>query len=509
MIASRMGLAIAGAFALGLALILVFDVRRDHAPPSRELVPGLTVADVHELAWPERGIALRRDANGAWAWVEPAALAGPADPRTVDDVLAALRGARWHRRWGDSHIGGPTYATVVIDGATRLALGAPVSRGDMVWLVRDGASYLIDAWVARALAPESLALRVRVPFPDPAAARELRLDGVVLRGTPRALVEPVQLVVAAPLADALEHALGQLAVVALPRGPIVARGPRIQVDAVWVSAGEGACGGGQFAITGTYGPGCADGAAWQAIAAASQALRGGKPAELADPRPVPFEPTQLVLPDATVLEVVKRLRVGDRDADPARVTELLAVLAAPAEVVALPAARPTGELVANAADGSAHVLDLYGTGIVARRGEPVALRIGAGGYALLVRPSAALRDPTVWLEEPTTVASITIDQTTYTRGAVLGEWTRTGPGRDAPAQVERLVELLATLRGRGAPPAGGTKRHEVTLHVVPPTHTDQHTRTLTLSVTPDACIGNGEFLVYHEICAAVDRLVAQ
>jgi len=369
--------------------------------------------------------------------------------------------------------------------------------------------YLIDAWVARALVPEPLALRVRVPFPDPASAHELRLDGVTLRGTPRALVEPVQLVIATPLADALEQALGQLAVVALPRGPVAAKGARVQADGVSVGAGDGACGAGQVAITGTYGPGCVEAGAWQAIAAAGEALRGGKPAELADPRPVPFEPTQLVLPDKVTLEVKRRLRVGDHDADPSRVTELLAVLAAPAEVVALPAARPTGELVATAPDGAAHALDLYGNGIVARRGEPVALRIGAGGYALLVRPSAALRDPTVWLEEPTTITAITIDGTTFTRGAVLGEWTRSGPGRDVSPLVEHLVEMLATLRGRGAAPAGGTKRHEVTLQIVPPTHTDQHTRTLTLSVAPGVCIGNGEFLLFNEICSVADRLVAQ
>jgi hypothetical protein len=508
MIASRMGLWIAGAFAVGLALIVIFDVRRDHAPRSRELVPGLAVDNVHELAWPERGIVLRRDAKGAWAWAEPAALAGPADPRTVGDLLAALRAARWHRRVDNGHIGGPAHDALVIDGGTRLALTAPVEHGGLVWLVRDGASYLIDAWVARALSPEPLALRVHVPFPDPSSARELRLDGVTLRGTPRTLVEPVQLVIADPLVDALEHALGQLAVVALPRAPVVARSPTVQLDAVAVSAGEGGCGTGQVAITGTFGPGCVDDKAWQAIAAAGEALRG-KPAEIADPRPVPFEPTQLVLPDATVLEVKKRLRIGDRDADPARVTELLAVLAAPAEIVALPAARPTGELVANAADGGAHVLDLYGNGIVARRGEPVALRIGAGGYALLVRPSEALRDPTVWLEEPTTVASITIDGTTFTRGAVIGEWTRSGPGPDNPGMVDRLVEQLSILRGHGAAPAGGTKRHEVTLHIVPPTRADVHTRTLTISATRDACIGNGEFLLYHEVCSLADRLVAQ
>ena len=500
MIGSRTGSIVAGVVALALLVIVVWDLRRDEAPASRELVPGVVVERVHELAWPERGVVIRRGAKG-WAWEKPA---GPADARTVDDVLAALRGARWHRR-ESARFAGPPHGRIVIDGATTIAFGKALEGGEQRWILLAGSAYLVDSWVVRALDPEPLALRVRVPFANPAGAKEIRGGSVVVRGTPRELVEPVRLVLAPAVSEPLERALGELEVVVLPTTPVRVGAMRVVVDGVEVVGGEAGCG---EAITGTFGGGCVRRAAWEAVVRAFEALRG-PPSQLADPRPLPFQAARIVLADKAVLELAKGLRVGDHDADPAHVTELLAVLAAPAEIIAPPVTRRVGEIVATDGGGTAHAIDLYGGGVIARRGEPVALRLGQGAYELLVRPSGALRDPTVWLEEPTTIASITIDGTSFARGATIGEWTRSGPGRDEPALVEQLVTQLAMLRGRGAAPAGVAKRHDVTLEVVPPTGTDKHTRTLTLGTAAGACVGNGEFLLAREICQTADRLVAQ
>src|SRR5262249_38788243 len=81
--------------------------------------------------------------------------------------------------------------------------------------------------------------------------------------------------------------------------------------------------------------------------------------------------------------------------------------------------------------------------------------------------SVELRDPTPWREEPTTIAALELDGTTYTRGAVIGEWTRAGPGRDDPAAVSKLVDALAAPRAPPHPPAGAL-RHTLTLPVRPP-----------------------------------------
>ncbi|HET7500620.1 MAG TPA: hypothetical protein VFK02_06435, partial [Kofleriaceae bacterium] len=241
------------------------------------------------------------------------------------------------------------------------------------------------------------------------------------------------------------------------------------------------------AASGTTGDGCVEPAA---LAAVEQAISGLRqpPAAIAERRPVPFEPRRIVPPDAAVLDVAA-LRVADAAADPARVAELLAALAAPAEVVPRPptpvtsaAAGPAGAaghagaagaagMTVTGSGGAAVTLELLPGRLVARPGEPIALRPAPGAWDLLVRPSRALRDLALWLEEPTTITEVQIDDVHYRRGATLDQWTRAPAGPGAPADaraLEALVAQLAAPRALGFADAPVAIRHRLTLTITPP-----------------------------------------
>src|SRR5262245_17910838 len=79
-------------------------------------------------------------------------------------------------------------------------------------------------------------------------------------------------------------------------------------------------------------------------------------------------------------------RVGDAAADVTRVAELLAALAAPAEVVPRPAGPPIAHVTATDRVGAAIALDLFADRLLARPGEPLALRPAPGAWSLLTRP---------------------------------------------------------------------------------------------------------------------------
>jgi len=519
-IATRLGLAIATVIACVLAIVLAIDLRRDTAPPDRAVVPGFAAEQVTELEWRDRvallapgagDLRIVRDPGGAtgWRWVEPA---GAADQRTVEDVLAALRGARWHRRTGASAAGRISEVlTIKTAGAAhRISIGEPLSGGEQQWIVIGDHALLVDTWVVRALVPTLVALRVRTPLAGAAQATELQIDpGIKLRGVPRRFVSKQgELLVSPRLVDDLERALAEVVVTEVPRGPVHRHGMQILFDGKVVVAEAGRCAQttGTRAIDGpASGPGCIDERAWQAVRTAADAFLAPLD-QIIEHRPAPVEPMQITLIDKAVLDLAKRPRVGDHDADPARIAELLAVLATPAEVVPLPKTKHLGELAITDSSKHSTTIELYAGNIIARRGEPLALRVGEGSFAILARPARALRDPTLWTEEPTTIRSIKIDRTTYTRGAVIGEWT--GPSDLDAAALEQLVALLAAPRAQGdlaTPPAA---RHTIELEIAPPAGAPTK-RSLTLVRGPGGCaatIDGAHVLVDPQICTLADRL---
>jgi hypothetical protein len=100
---------------------------------------------------------------------------------------------------------------------------------------------------------------------------------------------------------------------------------------------------------------------------------------------------------------------------------------------------------------------------VRRKGEPVVFPVGSGAWDILVRPSSAYRDRLLWREDPVTIEWITVDDTTYRRQNVVGEWS--DPKR--AKQLEALAAALATPRAE--PLAQPRKTHaEVKFTVVPP-----------------------------------------
>ncbi len=486
MIASLRGLAIAGAIAVVLVAVAILDGARTRGPVDRALVPGLDDARVTELIWTRAGQpAIRAVRAGAWQLVAPSR--APADPDAIAEVLAALRGARWHRRAAAAQAGAVQAEIAIVSGGDRrvLGLGAEVAGTDQRWIVMGDHGVLVDRWVVRALDRSLLSLRIARPLADAARATTIVIEGeppsaavpdarVDLRLTdaPRRLVRPVALALAPALAGALERALRDVEVVRLPDGAV--RGPGLAItlagaDAAGVTTVEldGDCPGAPelVAISGTAGDGCIERAAADQIVRAVIGLLQ-PPAAIVEPRPLAFDPTRLVLADGAELDLTA-LRVAGQPADPARVAELLAALAAPAEVVPRPTGPATGQLTARRADATI-VLALFPGGLVARPGEPVALRPAPGAWALLVRPSPALRALGLWLEEPTTIARLAIDDLTYTRGAAIGDWSRAPSGAADAGTLEALVAALAAPRVLGFLDGSLTVTHRVILTVVPP-----------------------------------------
>ncbi|HEX2687622.1 MAG TPA: hypothetical protein VHN14_13440 [Kofleriaceae bacterium] len=522
MIASWRGLVVAAALAVVLAVIVVLDRGRTSGAVAgavdRALVPGFDPDQVTELVWERAGqpaIHVVRSGDGwetrAPSRMDPDAVSHvPVDPGAVGDVLAALRGARWHRR------GAPVPVRVrvtVVAGAGRheLGIGAPIAGTGQIWITGDGRGMIVDGWVARALERDLLALRIKAPLADVGRAQTITVEGELatggeaplqIAGQPRRLAGRGGFVIAAELAGELERALAGITIVRVPDGPVAARGLAITTTgeasppaaraAIHVMIGGSCPGAGTLvAMTGTTGGGCIEP---EVVAAVERAIgRLLQPPEaVVERRPIPFEPTRVVLADAVALDTTA-LRIGDHPAEPARAAELLAALAAPAQVVSLPALPVKGTLVVTGRIGAAITLDLFATHVLARHGEPVALRPAPGAWNLLVRRSRELRDPTLWLEEPTTISAVLIDGVRYERGGVIGDWTRqpasgsgapgTSPGPGlvpvpgpAPGPVpvidernlEALVGLLAAPRSLGFLDEAVRVAHRVALTITPP-----------------------------------------
>jgi hypothetical protein len=562
MIGSVRGLVAAAVIAVALAIALAIDL--GHAPGARDraLIAGFDGAQVTELIWERPGQPEIRVVRSAQTWRMVAPSQAPADPDAIGQVVAALRGARWHRR-GPA---GPVHATLtIVAGSDRraLGLGEALAGSDQRW-VRDGdRGALVDGWVVRALDRDVLALRVRAPFAELGSGQAIAITatagdghGVELALAPRPwrLVRPIAVVLDRELGDQLERAIRAITVVRIPdraaaparpsSQPAVERsspGPSAPPVELVIRVGTpdlgtppgaaagrspgaaggelrialaGGCPGAPelVAVAGTTGDGCIERGAAQAIERAVGQLQQPA-AAIAERRPIPFEPQRIVLGDAAVVEPSPP-RIDGAAADPARIAELVFALASPAEIAALPAGPAIHQLAIRDRAGLEVVLDLFAERVVARHGEPIALRPAPGAWDALVRRSRELREPALWLEEPTAITELRIapiagsgarlgappaPELRYRRAAVIGAWTRarvdpaaSGPVGPADGQsagaaarqavgpvgqpvaaadaliVEAVVALLAAPRSLGWLDAAAPPVVRVAISVTPP-----------------------------------------
>ncbi|MCX5741053.1 MAG: hypothetical protein NT062_00985, partial [Proteobacteria bacterium] len=460
MIASLRGVMVACALALALVLVALVDGLRPRPSTDRALVPGFTA--VTSLAWPTFAIAR---VGAHWT-----ADGGPLDDDAVDVVISTLRGARWHRRAEAARAGAIT--TTLRAGPTTIRIGEPLAGTAQQWVAIDDAAYLVDAWVARALAPARWQLRDRAPWRDLA-------DG--LNGSPRWL-DPDRL-------RDLIAALAQLTIIGPADAPTAPPPPPLAIGAHAITP-RGTCAGG-VALP----EGCVATAAWEAVVAAVARLA-------VDPRPSPIAPATVDLAGGTVALAA---------ADPDAVAELVAIMRTPAELVdvSIPSAHTT--VTVRDPKGTAIVLELHPPDLVVRTGDAALLRVGTGAFAILARPAAAYADRVVWREEPSTITRLVYDGVAYERGVVIGEWRRAGgPSTPAP-RIEQLVGALASPRAEAtAPPAGFAVVHRGAIDVVAVGSstpiTSQITHVFELGgVTPAGCpmrTGGRDVLVAPAVCAS-------
>jgi hypothetical protein len=196
-----------------------------------------------------------------------------------------------------------------------------------------------------------------------------------------------------------------------------------------------------------------------------------------DPRPAPLDAATITLRDGSILDIAK-LRIGDHAADLVRVTELLSVLAAPAELADAPrTAKVKATLAITDRRGATISLELLPGGVVRRPAEDLGMKLAPASASVLERTAAAFRDLVPWVEDPLSVRAIRIDdQRTSVRGDVVGEWShpdRTSPLPSAPAELARALEALAVQLAAPRPTAPGpptfATAHRVVIVIEPPT----------------------------------------
>jgi hypothetical protein len=248
--------------------------------------------------------------------------------------------------------------------------------------------------------------------------------------------------------------------------------PGLRVTVASAEPGEliqvGTCASGRVFVDSGIGPGCVDAAALRTLEDALRTLAAA-PLDALDLRPLPVDPDKLVLQDGTVLGLGNAPRLGDADADPERVRELVRALTTRGEAaVPRPAGKPSATITATDRAGTQVALELFDQGhLIARAGEPGAIRVRDAEWKVITRPAAALRDTVRWREDATTISAVTVDNVTYKRGAVLGEWTREPAGKVDAALVEALVETLATVRAPVGP-APTAIAHRLRVTITPP-----------------------------------------
>jgi hypothetical protein len=510
-IASLRGLIALAAAALVLALLLVIDLVHTPARVDRALVPSFDADRVQYLQWPDAQV--RRDGAG-WMYCTDAATGDTSvmmcrgwrgEPGAVDALLAALRGARWHRR-GDAHVAGAIAKKLVVGlgGPTiDIGLAAPIEGTDQRWLVVNKAAVLVDGWVARALFPDQDALIERDVLPGVESAAVVDVGHTHLTIPCRVSemwVDParcdavVQAIAAVKVATVLSHTVAPDLDAALT---ITTRTGRQHYAAA--SADQG-CGANQVAIAADAGYACVGAPAWKAVFAAAAPL-AGPPGPIVDRRPLPITPVKLVTPGGAL--DLTAMRLDDKDADRDQVTALVAALSAPAEVVPVPTAKPSATFVATDKAGTTVTLDLVG-GVLVRRGEPVGLKPSREALATILRPASALLDPTRWVEDPLVVAELGVDGVTYRRGAVVGEWTREPAGRVDPVAIEALATALSQVRAPEAA-AVGPAAHHVVVKLAPPVGTPA-THTIDVDAHCAARLDGAPVQLDPGICAALEKI---
>jgi hypothetical protein len=491
-IATTRGLAILAGIALALLVLVVVVGRREHEPVDRSLWPGFDASAVTqiELGRGGRDISLRRIGD-TWKLENPPV---DVDTATLDALFTALRGGRWHRRDPASAAGVPGDPREVVRttvGDTSFLLGRDVPGAGQTWIVRSSrqreVALLVDNWIASALSPDPLALRVRYPL-DCAGANAIvattSIGTVKIAGT--RLVEPRALWLDERVLARLRGACAGVEILALGGTRDGKPGLRIEADDVALVQ-VGTCGRDQVLVETSSGDGCIAGAALHDLRDAIDAILAA-PHEAIDLRPLPIDPVRLVLGDGSGLDLAAR-RVADRDADPDAVRDLVRALTTrgQAAIPRPPRRKPRATLRATDRGGTEVVLEVVDAAL-GRAGEPALIRVDPRDLAIIARPSAALRDTTRWREDPTTITSFTLDGVTYRRGVVLGEWTRDPGGPFDAALVDALVESLASLRA----PAAETPRairHRLSLTFTPPAGTPT---THAIELAPpagDACPG--------------------
>jgi hypothetical protein len=460
-IASLRGLVVLAVIVIALAVALV--VGDDSTTGSSETRTLGAPAQVDEFVLTRTGqepVRVTKDARNGWNIVEGNRRA-KADDAAVDALLAALRGAKWHRRVG-ARVAVAVKGWLQI-GELRIGIGPALPGTDQSWIVLRDQALLVDGWVARALWPDPLALRIRRPLAD---VQGRRIEHVDVRLEGRWQTAPVQRWISETAYAALSRVLADLEYVALDGSP-GADGPTITVDGEGVTE-VGGCAGGRVLLSAAVGDGCVERAAWQAALAAFEPFRLAGSESIVDTRPAPFALTAVRFASGETLSVAGKPVVdtgGVVDFD--RVKELVGALATQATIVPRPvAASSTTTLELRGAHGATVTLELYGSS-VARKGESFALQPPADAMAMIRRPVAALRENVLWREDPITVTAVELDGVTYTRGAVVGEWTRKPAGSVDAAVVDAVVDTVATLK---APPGPAPARvaHRLTIRITPP-----------------------------------------
>jgi hypothetical protein len=502
MIATTRGLAVLAAIAVAL-LVLSFARSRPSGPIDRSVLPGFDAAKAGQLEFTRNGhtVTIVRDGD-QWRWSSPP---GVADPATIDAVVTALRGGHWHRR-ARIEQAGPRRAAVTVDGTT-LSIHNELPGTGQTWIVRGDDALLVDSWIASALMPEPLMLRTRHPLAC-ASTVTAALPNSKVRIAAGRLIEPRELWLDERWLQLLADACSRVELVAFDGK----RDSRVGVHVAARGAVRevGSCGRDRVLVDTDSGEGCIEAAALRAVA---DVLRDPQP----DPRPLPIDPAKLTLQDGSILDVTaKRLaaldagkRVADVDADPERVRELISALMTRGTVKPRPSARPTATITAVDRAGTEVVLEVFDRAI-ARHGEPVAIEIAADAWKIITRPSAALKDPVRWREDAANLTALTLDNITYKRGAVLGEWTREPAGKLDPTLVDALVESLATLRAPTAPPPAAVA-HRLRITITPPAGAPITHAIELAAPTHDGCaarVDNAPVLLPLPLCTAAIALAS-